>query len=607
MSINEYLILLEEELKYLPKKKKKTYINIYLNKMNTELDNGTEEEKITSSMPDVHELALDIYKQEEIDYAKIKIRKDNSNNILQMLLNMLIFILTISGFIFLSIYMVYSSIKLIQLITLVADKEKLLISLFDITLIIFYLTIYIYLIDLVFLIIESNIEKIALGFKKEIHLKDISLVYLINKLFKKEHIIRTFLIIEAILLITFGITNIVCKTYIYRSFYKEAPTSFHKIIDNDYEYQTINIDFDEARVNFIKADTFKIEVYSEFERQISLDLLEDTLYIKTDEIKTFDLLQLFKEPSPVFNIYIKDNSQINFKLASGILSINDLTLSNINTNISLGNINISNVKTNIVEIKDNQKVKTSINDSTITDFNYSSVNGTIELNKNNITNVSIYSYNVNIKMNENKINKIEMTNSGDVELINNNIDDLNSTIGTCDFFISGGAINNSCLIKSSLRGNVTIGNLKAPLIEITTVGGDVVGRNLDANLKIETGSNLTLNQIRGNINVKALGNFVSISEIKGTNILIHAERSETSIKFVKSDIFDYMGVNAKSTLYFIFSKAIKAKDEYGKMHIDNDKSIIDNDSDLSLYEEYYQDVESKDISPNATERIYVKE
>ncbi len=606
MTINEYLVLLEEELKYLPKKKRKLYVNLYLNRMNTELDNGVEENKITASMPEPSELAQDIYKQEEIDYDKRKKQQDKTQAIFTMLLNVLIFILTVSGFIILSIYLVYSSIKLIQLIILVSSKEKLLISLLDITIIIFYLTLLIYLFDLVVLIIESSIEKIALGFNKEIHLKDFSLVYLINKLFKKEHVMRTIFIVEGILLLTFGITNVACKTYVYRAFYKEAPTAYTKVIEEEYIYKTINVDVDEARINFILGENFKVEVFSEFERNINLKLDNDILIITTDEIKTFDLLQLLKEPIPVINIYIKNDSSIKFLLNNGIVSVNTLTLDNLDGNIMLGNILIDNLKVNNVNIKDSQKTSTSMKNCEIKEFTYSSYNGSLELFTSKIDNISISCNVPTINMEENEIHSIDVKTYGDFTSIKNIIDDASFQIGTCDLFINGGEIKNSMVIKSSLKGNVSIGNITAPEIVVTTVGGDVVGRNIKSDLKIETGSNLTLSKIEGNVTAKALGNFVQINEIKGSNVTIQAERSETAIKFVKCDAFKYTGVNAKSTLYFIFAKTLKAYEQYGNLHIDNDKSIISSDDDISLYNEYYQEVESKDISATATERVYVK-
>ena len=68
MSVNEFLIALYEELKYLPKKKREQIINLYRDKMNLMLDTGEPELKVVSSFKSPKELADQIYNEEGIDY-----------------------------------------------------------------------------------------------------------------------------------------------------------------------------------------------------------------------------------------------------------------------------------------------------------------------------------------------------------------------------------------------------------------------------------------------------------------------------------------------------------------------------------------------------------
>ena len=68
MSVNEFLIALYEELKYLPKKKREQIINLYREKMNLMLDSGEAELKVVSSFKSPKELADKIYEEEGVDY-----------------------------------------------------------------------------------------------------------------------------------------------------------------------------------------------------------------------------------------------------------------------------------------------------------------------------------------------------------------------------------------------------------------------------------------------------------------------------------------------------------------------------------------------------------
>ena len=61
MTIREYLIELEEELKFLPKNKRESILIIYREKINNLIDLGEDEEKIVSELPLPRDIAESQY------------------------------------------------------------------------------------------------------------------------------------------------------------------------------------------------------------------------------------------------------------------------------------------------------------------------------------------------------------------------------------------------------------------------------------------------------------------------------------------------------------------------------------------------------------------
>ena len=153
MTINEFLITLEEELKYLPKKKRQVIVNIYREKINVEIDLGTAEEKIAEMFPHPSLIAKDIYEKEGIDYLSRRKKKLKSDDIFRMIVCSFALLLTFSAVIVLTGYIGYSIYKLIYLVTLMNNVKDIILMLELVICLIFTtLLIYLYLIDIFILI-----------------------------------------------------------------------------------------------------------------------------------------------------------------------------------------------------------------------------------------------------------------------------------------------------------------------------------------------------------------------------------------------------------------------------------------------------------------------
>ena len=153
MTINEFLITLEEELKYLPKKKRQVIINIYREKINVEIDLGTSEDKIADMFPAPSLIAKDIYEKEGINYLERRKKKLKSDDIFRMIICSIAMLFTISAAIVLTGYIGYSIYKLIYLVTLMRNAKDIILTIQLVVCLIFtIILVYFYLIDIFILL-----------------------------------------------------------------------------------------------------------------------------------------------------------------------------------------------------------------------------------------------------------------------------------------------------------------------------------------------------------------------------------------------------------------------------------------------------------------------
>ena len=188
------------------------------------------------------------------------------------------------------------------------------------------------------------------------------------------------------------------------------------------------------------------------------------------------------------------------------------------------------------------------------------------------------------------INLISSQGNIQFKEINCNSIDFNTTKGQVEV----NTINslNKIRLVSSSTADITLANAKTLNTEVISVYGDIVFFNVESDANVETTKTVIMNKVKGAYTINCLGNFLTIQEAEFTAAKIQTKQTEASIKFVKADSFEYVGMNSKSTLYFIFAKNLIADDPAGDVLIDNYKNILTNMKDLELYDQYFQKVET---------------
>lgn len=333
---NEFLEALEEELRFLKAKEIHEILKHYRDKISTEIDYGTPEEKVISNLPLPKDIANEIYKSKGISYLEIQKKKYRQKEILKAILSGAIIVLMLVLSISCLSFFVISSIEFNKLLgelpSFTTYLDKILIPLLVILLDITLISIILFVIDLFYIIISSFLVNILRAFKKtyRVHYKfqDFSITGSLKKLAKKKNVVAIVLAGSATLsLIVFG-ASLFSKGYIYRSINNDPNNEIIEEYDNN--LKEINIQGNDAKVIFQideKLTKIKVEYKYEFSNLFTKDYKDQSLTITNIGSKKFGLFGLLDEPSPSITITLPNTSyleNININLYDGELHLNKL-------------------------------------------------------------------------------------------------------------------------------------------------------------------------------------------------------------------------------------------------------------------------------------------
>ena len=166
----EFLEALEEELRFLKGQEINEILKHYRDKINTEIDYGTLEEKVIKNLPDPKDIAHDIYKTRGISYLEIQKKKYRRKEIAKAVFSGIIIALMVMLFVASTIYVGSASIKIASLTGYIFSFKSILDILITLLIIVFLeltiVVLYIFLIDLFYVIISSFLTSILKAIKK---------------------------------------------------------------------------------------------------------------------------------------------------------------------------------------------------------------------------------------------------------------------------------------------------------------------------------------------------------------------------------------------------------------------------------------------------------
>ena len=484
----EYILRLNEELKYLKKDDAEKILQYYYNKISSSIDYGEKEAEVLSKLPDPKDVAKEQYEARGIKYLEIKKKKEKTAAVFSSILYILLLFITLTAFVFINYIMILSIIKTFKLAFLILSSNQTF-NIISFLMIIFYILMLIiilyFIIDLIVIIFTTILgalfNKVTyINVKFKLSLSSFSITaYLDNKL-KIKKLPLIILITTLFLILTFGIFSYINKGYLYLSINNKTTETEIINLNNP---TNIYIDAKTANINFYYTlDESYIEYNYCFKHDLNINN-DSNLEINLENSETFDLFNLLKEPTQVINIFLNNNiDDLKIDIDSGEITFYE---NNIYQDININSVN----KTTIIT-----------SSTVINNLNIESNMLYLGLNNTNIVNMNIKSTNGQIVSSNNAAIIKADINAGISKIkIEDNI------IDEAKFNLSGGLIDISKCKFNSLNLD-----LKANQTNIT----DVFCNNLDAKLYTTTYLNLNEVIISDKINVDASSSYILFDYVK---------------------------------------------------------------------------------------------
>lgn len=418
MNQREFLSQLAEELKYLKPKDQNEVIRFYQQKINTAIDYGEKEERVIASLPSPKSIAEDIYRTKGVAYIELRKKAIRRQTVINFIGSILISVIIVLVFSYIAFLFGSMSVNLIKLLSQTGhfaaiDQISLIIS--GILLLLIELVIFIYFTDLCYLIImyfiSGSYQQLK---KKEINEKvaNFSISGTINKTIKKEKVLVKVALVMFFLLIGTAILNVATQGYLYR-----GSNNINSIVEK-FEVTENNIEkivYKGSNANFTitsddKIENIEITYYHELDHNFKLEIENNILTIKFDDSKTYDLLNILKEPTQT--IVIKLPAKYNYidldldilQSSINILSANlgDVILKNTSGGYQIYNSNLesltikANKGTLVTSTDDETYINTSNN---IENINIDILDGIVNLYNIKSDNFQIITSTANVDIN----------------------------------------------------------------------------------------------------------------------------------------------------------------------------------------------------------------
>ncbi len=503
----EYLQALEEELKYLPQKETRKIIQVYQEKINNALDYGEKIDKILKSLPTPEEVAKGVYDSKKVNYLDKRQREYRRKEIVNGLTSLLLAVIVVLLFVGVLGYLGIMNFKMLKIIPKFAAADRMIMGGFVISYFLAMLIVMIYLFDLGFLLATFLLAKFLVLLPKikkaSEQLQGFSISGFFENITKKKYILGKVLIVFSAITVVFGMTSLIGKGYIYRSF-SDIPTdkNIEEVALNN-NIENIIIDSMNAQVVIRQGTTFKVLKQAEFDRNFKIETNNNTAKIVFDEHQNYDFLGLLNEPTILITIEVPAEKNLDISLEKGKISINDVSLKKFVCNIETGSVVLKDA--NIQElVYDSEKVELNSNSCNYASATINVNQGSLASSNDEFTTLNIKNGSGNVAIKENKFKELTINNiSGILYIEQTDIEKYNyesvaailnmQKIETEYFNMTTKA--SSQITLNELAAQLFTFDLNAGYINMTKISGDV---NVVKSL-----SNMTISELVGNLS----GNF----------------------------------------------------------------------------------------------------
>lgn len=587
--INEFLSKLEEELKYLKPKDRNDIIKFYQDKINIQQDYGESVDKIIASLPSPSYIAQETYNTKGKGFVESRKKTLRKTQILKAILSSIVLLLVVFVGVMIYGYLGYACINLFKFIfNVFAIKgflDILTIVLFSLLYICLILILMIYIFDLLYIIFTYFLVIVldTLNTKMvEYKFLNFTLSGLIDS---KKKILFKLIIVFLVAFILFGISNYSIKGYLYRS--------LNNVVNNEEKYE-IKGDIQKIILNNsslivkVKVDSdaskkVRLILKSEFEKDLSYEVIDDSLKINSIEGTKYDVFGILDEPLPTLEIYIPaymNVSDIEINLSEGFLDVENINKElNFTVNANLSTVTFTNTSINNININSFDST-ISLENNKINDAVLKLNNGNYYSTKDIYKNIKLDTQFTKSIFQEATIGKMESNNkSAQAAILTSNIDELKFVVLHTESYINDSSISllniesngtstvsitrviskiSTSLLTNS--GSIDVMLLKTPILDVKLQRGDIKLYYINKNNTTSIDNNSYINtyneyNVQGIVNIdSSLANIeigsslfaessIKLQEGKFTVIDAYFRTLEMLDKYCAVDLQDVDGVS----------------------------------------------------------------
>lgn len=574
----EYLQALEDELKYLPKKEVRRVVQIYQDKINNAIDCGEKIDKVLKDLPTPSDVAKGIYDSKKVNYLDKKKREYRQKELLEGITSLLFSILVVLIFVGIIGYLGIMTFRMFEILPKFASQDKIIMSGFVIMYFMAMLIILIYLVDLGLLITNFLMGKFFYLFpnikEKFEKVEEFTISGALEKVTKKKYFLGKVLLVFGILALLFGVTSLVGKGYLYRSFMDIPNEKNEEVFDVSNEIEEITLDTTKAQVLIKKGEAFQITKTSEFDRNFKLNQNGNKLVIDFDEKTNYDFLGILSEPTILITITIPEDKalDINLKINNGKIGLTEVNLDNVDIYLTSGELVIKDINiTDFTFYTDSGTLNS--NSSKYEKANIEVVRGKYASSEDYYKDIYLQNGSGEIAIKENQYEKFELKNISGTSIIQK------SKINQFDYHSVASILNMTEIISTTFNltstnaSQFTMVDMKANLFTFDLNTGYITMNKVIGDINIiQSLSNITLSDLVGDVSGKIANSKFAVYNSIFNELDIELSRCNLDLDNVVIKEIDVLAENTQLLLIDVYGNNMRYEITNSNMQYYNNDS-----------------------------------
>ena len=396
----------------------------------------------------------------------------------------------------------------------------------------------------------------------------------LEKVTKKKYFLGKILLVFGILALLFGVTSLVGKGYLYRSFMDIPNEKNEEVLDISNEIEEITLETSKAQVLLKKGENFQIIKTSEFDRNFQLNQNGNKLEIDFDEKTNYDFLGILSEPTILITIIIPEEKtlDINLKINNGKIGLTEVNLKKSDIYLTSGELVIKDVDfTDFTFYTDSGTLNS--NSSKYEKANIEIVRGKYASSEDYFKDIYLQNGSGEVAIKQNKYEKFELKNISGTSIIQE------STINQFDYHSVASILNMTEIVSKTFNltstnaSQFTMVDMKADLFTFDLNTGYITMSKVIGDINIiQSLSNITLSELVGDVKGKIANSKLAVYNSIFDNLDIELSKCNLDLDNVVIKEIDVSAENTQLLLIDVYGNNMRYEITNSNMQYYNNDS-----------------------------------